>query len=70
MFNKWMPFIRILYVKIRMNGILAENQGFLWCWHGGFVKHSCVKSKNGGNFSDENGNKYKKRRTLAVQSVF
>lgn len=25
------PFIRILYVKIRMNRIWTENQGVLWC---------------------------------------
>lgn len=25
------PFIRILYVKIRMNRNWTENQGVLWC---------------------------------------
>ena len=25
------PFIRILYVEIRMNRIWTENQGVLWC---------------------------------------
>ena len=64
------PFIRILYVKIRMNRIGAENQGVLWFWHGRFIKHFYVKSQNGGRFSGEDDNKCKKKCTFAARSVF
>lgn len=30
MFNKWMSFVRILYVKIRTNRITSDNQEILW----------------------------------------
>ena len=64
------PFIRILYVKIRMNRIGTENQGVLWFWHGRFIKHFYVKSQNGGRFSGEDDNKCKKKCTFAARSVF
>ena len=70
MFNKRMPLIRILYVKIRMNRIWTENQGVLWFWHGRFIKHFYGKSQNGGRFSGEDDNKCKKKCTFAARSVF
>lgn len=64
-----MSLIRILYVKIRMNRIGAENQGVLWFWHGRFIKHFYVKSQNGGRFSGEDDNKCKKKCTFDAQNT-